>query len=297
MVDGNASSNNSGIDPLIGVVFGRYKIAKFIEKGGWGVLYKATDLTLHKDVVIKIIHRHFLHDESNLKRFQREAGVLCRLESKYVMKVLDADTNPAPYIAMESFEGTPLNDWIAANGAMNAQMAIDLFRQLLCALTDARALNIVHRDLKPASILVRIEGSNIEAKIVDFGFARCLTPDSTFGGKITAPGETLGNPAYMSLEHFRGNCDQRSDIYSLGCIMYELLAGRPPFRAKYALEYFEKHQSAIPEPILKVNSNSNLPPGLEEIILACLQKSPNRRYQSAELCAADLNGIGAGLEP
>jgi eukaryotic-like serine/threonine-protein kinase len=291
MVDESLSGNEPRRDPLIGAVFGRYEIKEFIETGGWGNVYRAKDSKLEKDVAIKIVHDHVLKDESNIKRFRREARLLCRLESRYVMRVLDADTTPAPYLVVEYFDGIPLNKWLLANGPMNAQMAIDLFCQLCRALSEAQELDIVHRDLKPASILIKTSDNAVEARIVDFGLAKCLTSDNTLGSKITSPGEMLGSPPYMSPEHFDGNWDHRSDIYSLGCIMYEVLAGRPAFKAKFAPEYLQLHRSTLPERISKVNPGAVLPAGLEEVIFACLEKSPNRRYQSAKLCAEDLEAI------
>ena len=297
MAGGNANGGSSLPDPLIGAVFGQYKITEFVEQGGWGNVYKATDLKFEKDVAIKIIHQHVLKEENNIKRFRREARLLCRLESRHVIKVLDAGTTPAPYIVMEYFAGIPLDDWLSVNGPMKAPMAIDLFYQLCRALAEAQALNIVHRDLRPANVLIKTDGETVEAKIVDFGFAKCLTPDSTFGGKITEPGEMMGSPPYMSPEHFKGNSDHRSDIYSLGCIMYEVLAGCSPFKAKFAPDYFLMHQSTTPERISKARPGSVLPAKLEAAIFTCLQKSPNRRYQSAESCAQDLQSIKDDLKP
>jgi eukaryotic-like serine/threonine-protein kinase len=291
MTNGSAKSKDIPVDPLVGHAFGRYQIKELIDKGGWGNVYRATDSTLEKDVTIKIIHHHVLQDENNIKRFRREARLLCRLQSCHVIKILDADTTPAPHLVMEYFDGMPLSEWLSANGPMNAQMAIELFYQLCSALAEAETLDIIHRDLKPASILIKTTGNAVEARIVDFGLAKCITTDNTCAGKITTPGEMLGSPRYMSPEAFDGICDHRSDIYSLGCIMYELLAGRPAFKAKYAPEYLLLHQSNIPERISKVNPGAVLPPKLEEVIFACLEKSPDKRYQSARLCAKDLDAI------
>lgn len=293
MVDGTAGGKGTPKDHLIGAVFAdRYEIEELIETGGWGNVYKAIDLTLEKDVAIKVIHDHVLKEESSIKRFRREARLLCSLKSKHVLKVLDADTTPAPYIVMDYFDGIPLSKWLLLHGPMEAQMAVELFSQLLSALSEAQALNIVHRDLKPANILLETDGDWVDARIVDFGFAKCLADaDNTCGSNITSPGEMLGSPKYMSPEHFEGKCDHRSDLYSLGCIMYEALSGRPAFKAKYALEYLQLHQSKVPERISKVNPDVKVPAGLEDVVFACLEKSQNRRYQSAELCAKDLKAI------
>lgn len=292
-----ANEHNFNKDPLIGAVLDRYEIKELIDTGAWGNVYKAIDLTLGKDVAIKIVHDHILKDESNIKRFRREARLLCCLDSRHIIKILDANIEPAPYIVMEYFDGVPLDDWLVNNGPMNPQMAIELFHQLCNALKEAQAFGIVHRDLKPANILIRTFGNIVEAKIVDFGFAKCLDPDSTCAAKITSTGEVLGSPPYMSPEQFNGKSDHRSDIYSLGCVMYELLSGQPAFKARFSMDYLQKHLSTIPERISSLNPDAKLPPGLEDVIFTCLQKAPNKRYQSADLCSEDLKSVKDGLKP
>lgn len=282
---------DSGDDLPFEKIADRYKLVELLGRGSSGNVYKAIDTNFGKIVAVKILHAHVLKDEDSLKRFRREARILSSLSSNNIIKVLDADVSPQPYLVTEYFEGIPLDQWIKNHGAMKPLMVLELFLQLCRGLAEAEAMNLIHRDLKPANILLRTYGEVLlEAKIVDFGFVKCLDQDSTSGGKITATGEILGTPAYMSPEQFKGDCDQRSDIYSLGCIMYEMLSGRPAFKGRNAFDYFHKHMTASVQRIFGDDSD-RLNLQLESVILKCLEKSKHFRYQSAEYCRRDLKKI------
>ncbi len=295
LIASNGSFNQS--DPLIGAVIDRYEILELIDTGAWGNVYKARNLMLGIDVAIKIVHKHVLKDESTIKRFRREARLLNKLDSPNVIKVLDADVTPFPYIVMEYFDGVPLNKWLKMHGPMNAQMALDLFCQLCKGLSHAEALNIVHRDLKPANILIKTYGNSVEAKILDFGMAKCFSPENTTITKITSTGDILGSPAYMAPEQFKGQCDSRSDLYSVACIMYEMLAGVPAFTACNSIEYLKKHLFSVPLRISKHNPSEKIPAGLENVIFRCLEKSPKKRFQSANACREHLKSIRSKFKP
>ena len=286
-------------DPFIGVTLNeRYLINELIGVGGWGNVYRATHLTLENEVAVKIVHRHHLQHEDNIKRFKREARALHKIESDAVVKVIDADVEPAPFLVMEHFDGEPLSKWLERHGPMNAYLAMDLFIQLCNGLTAAAALKIVHRDLKPANILIKVSGKTVQAKMLDFGLAKFMDHQSTGGAKnITATGDILGSPPYMSPEQWKGQADSRSDIYSLGCIMYEVLAGKPAFSAQYGLDYLHKHLSEKPKPIEEIYPQADLPPGLEEIVSACMAKSVERRYQTSDMCKRDLILVMNGAMP
>ncbi len=284
-------------DPLIGMIIDRWEITELINTGAWGNVYKATDIVLGITVAIKVIHNHVLKDQGTINRFLREARLLCRLDGKRIIKILDAGTRPVPFLVMEYFEGISLDEWLRINGPMNADMALDLFLQLCQALTEAHSFDIIHRDLKPANILVKTSGNLLEVKIVDFGLAKCLNPEISCGSKITSSGDILGSPKYMAPEQFKGQADCLSDLYSLACIIYEALAGRSVFQAQFGLDYFQKHLSCTPEPISKVNPDAKLPAGLGEVIFKCLEKQQKKRFQSAGHCAEALRAIEAGLRP
>jgi tetratricopeptide (TPR) repeat protein/tRNA A-37 threonylcarbamoyl transferase component Bud32 len=291
-------SNKSVLeDPFIGLELDeRYRVDELIGAGGFGNVYKATDLQQNCTVAVKIVHKHHLNDESSIRRFELEAQSLRRIQSDYIVKITDFGVSPAPYIVMEHFDGQPLGKWLKEQGPMKAEMAIELFLQLCDGLSAAESMHIVHRDLKPANILIKIEGDHLQAKILDFGLAKNVDM-SVQDDNLTATGEILGSPPYMSPEQWRGQCDYRSDIYSLGCIMYEVLSGKPPFSAQFGLDYMNKHLSDKPVPISQVNSINKFPSALESVVSKCLQKTPSNRYQSSSKCSDDLKKIRMGSKP
>jgi hypothetical protein len=298
----NSNSTDADIrsvmaDPFIGFELdGTYQIVELLGAGGFGNVYRATHLTFGTDFAVKIVHKHHLQNDENLKRFEREAKLLSRIESPYIVKIVDHGFLPAPYIIMEYVDGIPLSKWLKTNGSMNSQMAIDLFLQLCEGLSAAEAVKVVHRDLKPANILLKSSGNKIQASILDFGLAK-FVEQSIGAEKLTSTGDVLGSPPYMSPEQWKGNCDQRSDIYSLGCIMYEVMAGRPAFSAQYGVDYLNKHLSERPESISAVNQREKFPKALEDIVYKCMQKSPANRYQSSSACRADLKKVKIGRRP
>ena len=284
-------------DPLLGVLLAdRYEILEQIGAGGWGSVYKAKHATLDLYFAVKIVHRHHLRDEDGLKRFEQEAQLMSRLDNPHIIKIVDHGLLPVPFIVMEYVQGISLTDWLHKHGAMPAPIAIDLFLQLSDALSAAEAIRIVHRDLKPSNILIKANTEPMQCKILDFGLAK-LVDTTDNAERITATGEVLGSPAYMSPEQWKGKSDNRSDIYSFGCIMYEVLAGKPPYSSSNGLEYLHKHLTETPASISFVNPKQEHPAGLEDIIRKCMQKSPVDRYQSIGACKADLIKIREGLRP
>ena len=284
-------------DPFIGFELeDTYLIEALLGSGGWGNVYRAKRMTDGTDWAVKIVHKHHLNNEMSLKRFELEAKLLSRLENRYIVNITEYGFSPQPYIVMEYFDGEPLSQWIRVNGPMNSGMAIDLFLQLCDGLNAAQQMKIVHRDLKPANILLKIDGSRVQAKILDFGLAK-FTDQSTGADKLTSTGDVLGSPPYMSPEQWKGQCDHRSDIYSLGCIMYEVLAGKPAFTAAYGMDYLNKHLTETPQSLSDINFRDKFPPALEDIVRKCMQKSPANRYQSAAACGADLRKVKIGRKP
>lgn len=284
-------------DPFVGFVLdGRYRIVEPIGVGGWGNVYRATHIGLDRDLAIKIVHRHHLQDDLTLRRFEQEAKLLSRFRNQHVVEIIDHGLDPAPYIVMEYGDGISLSKWLKDYGPMAPEMAIELFLQLCDGLSAAEAINIVHRDLKPSNILIKTEGEAIQAKILDFGLGKFMEHDFT-SDKLTATGEMLGSPAYMPPEQWSGQCDRRSDIYSLGCVMYETLTGNPAFSAQTGIHYMQKHCNEIPQRISEANPAQKLPPGLEDVVSKCMQKLPANRYQSVTVCSADLKKLEQGDKP
>lgn len=292
-----ASNRSVFADQLIGFLFdGRYQIVELIGTGGWGRVYKAKHATLGIDLALKIVHQHRLQDEQSLKRFEQEALLLSRVENPYFVRIIDQGLSPAPFIVMEYVPGITLSKWLKTNGPMPQDMAIELFLQLCDALAAAEAIRIIHRDLKPENILLKSVSEGVHCKIMDFGLAKSVDMETTSEG-LTATGEIVGSPAYMSPERWKGQCDHRSDIYSLGCIMYEVLTGKPPFSAQFGMEYMSKHLSDKPAPISQINVLVKFPQGLLDIVDKCMQKAPENRYQSSQACRDDLIKLKAGSKP
>lgn len=283
-------------DPLLGMILAdRYEITELIGTGGFGSVYKAKHLSLNMDVAVKVLHRQHLIDDVNLKRFEQEARLLSRIENQHVVKVIDFGLEPAPFIVMEFFSGESLSKWLKANGAVPAAMGIDLFLQLCDALSCAESMHIVHRDLKPSNILLKFHEHELQCKILDFGVAK-IVDLATSDEKLTATGEVVGSPAYMAPEQWKGEGDNRADIYSLGCIMYEVLGAKPAFSAKFGMEYMNKHVTETPQSLTKYNEELKVPEELERIVFRCLQKAPENRYQSINQCISDLKRLKDGMK-
>lgn len=293
-ITSSTDSTNRNIlrDPFLGLILAdRYELVELMDSGGFGRVYKAKQLTLNMDLAVKMLHHQHLKHAVSIKRFEQEAQLLSRVENPHVIRIVDFGLEPAPYLVMEYFAGTPLSDFIRDNGPMAPEMAVELFLQLCDALSAAESVHIVHRDLKPANILLKQDSDDLFCKILDFGVGKFADSES-WGEHLTATGEILGSPAYMAPEQWMGQCDSRSDIYSLGCIIYEVLSGKPVFSAQFGMEYMTKHVSETPKSISQ--ESGAIPPELEAIVFKCIQKSPENRYQSIKQCAADLKKLRTG---
>lgn len=287
----NAQISPGESDPLIGAVLDdKYTLVEFIGSGGWSNVYRGEHCALGISVAVKIIHQHLTRDQAGLKRLQHEAISMSRLESPFIVRIMDHGLSPFPYIVMEYFDGVPLEVWLRDNGCLKSGLAIELFKQICQGLSDAHKHGIIHRDLKPSNIMLKIEGGRLKSKILDFGIAKMI--DET--ERLTSTGEILGSPPYMSPEQFRGQTDHRSDIYSLGCLMYETLSGKPAFSAKSSIDYVNLHLGSIPSKLQITEEEGEFPEALEDLIHKCLEKSPDHRYQSAEDVLSELERVGTG---
>ena len=287
-------AGNPMADQLIGFELSdRFQILRLIGSGGWGNVYLGKHLSLGIDVAIKVIHKHLSQNEASLKRLEQEAKLLSRLQSPYIVRIIDYGLEPFPYIVMEYFDGTPLSDWLKDNGPMEYAYAIELFGQMCDGLSTAGDLGLVHRDLKPGNVLVKIEDRKLHSKILDFGIAK-LIDEGGGGEKLTTTGEILGSPPYMSPEQWAGRTDHRSDLYSLGCIMYEVLTGQQAFTAQYGMDYLNKHVSVYPQRMQEIRKDARFPAVFDDIVRKCLQKAPDNRYPTSAALKADLEHLKAG---
>jgi beta-lactam-binding protein with PASTA domain len=274
-------------DTLIDTLFdGRYRIVRRLGSGGMANVYLAEDQELGRRVAIKILNDRHAADEQFVERFRREAKNAASLSHPNIVSIYDrGEAEGTYYIAMEYLDGRTLKELIVRNGPAPIRRAIAYAREVLSALRVAHRQGIVHRDIKPHNVLVDSEG---RLKVTDFGIARAGA------SQMTEVGSIIGTAQYLSPEQARGSTvDHRSDIYSLGIVLYELLTGVAPFSGDTPLEIAMKHLSAVPEP--PSAKRAEIPEDLDMIVLRALAKDPESRYQSAQEMDADLARVERGL--
>jgi len=287
-----------------GHIIGKVRIEKFIARGGMAEVYLGTHLTLERQVAVKVLHSHIESEPQLLERFQREAKVIASLRHPNIVQIFDFDTHEGhPYIVMEYVNGLSFSTYLRSlhekQLILSSQQIAHLLKSLASGMDYAHSQGVVHRDIKPANILLHSSNSDFlvdkeitqhtEPIITDFGLVRIA-----HSGSQTASGLVSGTPTYMSPEQARGDqVDHRTDIYSLGVMLYELIAGRVPFEADSTLAVIFKHINE-PPPLI-----TDVPPELQSVINKALAKDPNDRYQTArELTRAYYEAIGmqAGTE-
>lgn len=260
----------------------RYKILKTLGQGGMGKVYLAYDPNLLKEVAIKVVLSYT--DEEAVK-IQREARAIAKLKTPYVAEIRDfgATSTGEPYIVMEYIEGKDLAEYLRIHGPMFVDEALSLFLKISEGLIHAHKESVLHRDIKPSNIVLDQTSEGVRPVIIDFGLAKVMKED--LRASSTKP--AIGSPPYMSPEQIKGEpLDERSDIYSLGCVMFETLTGTPPFLKESAIGTIDAHLNA-PMPSLAEAMPIAPPAVLEEIIAKCLAKNPSDRWRSAlELQAA-----------
>ena len=264
---------------LVGMTIDQYLIESHIARGGMADVYLARDVQLGRRVAFKVLLNTLAQDPQYVKRFQREAQAVARLDHPNIVQVYNTGLIPGgqPYIAMQYIQGGSLREqlrrWEEQGKVAPAPQALAVVRHLASALDTAHRAGIVHRDMKPSNVLIRPDDGM--PVLVDLGIA------SVQGGeKLTQTGSLIGTPHYMSPEQVQGKqLDGRSDIYSLGVILYELLAGVRPFEADGSIAILHKHVYEAPPPIDQSRPGLSGPTLL--VVSTCLQKEPSRRYQTA----------------
>jgi eukaryotic-like serine/threonine-protein kinase len=262
------------------VLGGRYDIIERVGGGGMALVYKGHDQLLHRKVAIKVLRQQYVHDEEFIRRFRREAQSAASLSHPNVVSIYDVgQEDEIHYIVMEYIEGSTLNDVIKDRAPLQVEEAINIASQICDALEHAHQNQIIHRDIKPHNILI---GKNGRVKVTDFGIARAA--DSS---QITQTGSVVGSVHYFSPEHAKGTLTgAKSDLYSLGIVLYQMLTGRLPFFGESPISVALKHlQEDVEEP-RKVNPL--IPQSVENIILKAMRKTPEERYQSARQMLDDL---------
>jgi eukaryotic-like serine/threonine-protein kinase len=269
---------------LPGQSVGAYKILALLGRGGMGVVYRARDERLRRDVAIKVLPASFANDADRLRRFEQEAHATSALNHPNILTIYDIGTHDgAPFIVAELLEGEELRAQLES-GAVPMRKALEYAQQIATGLAAAHEQGIVHRDLKPENLFVTKDG---RVKILDFGLAKLRPPQTGAVGshaptqrRLTDPGVVMGTVGYMSPEQVRGQeTDHRSDIFAFGTILYEMLSREQPFRGASAIEVMNAILKEEPPELSE--TNVKISPQLEKIVRRCLEKKPERRFQSA----------------
>ncbi len=268
------------------VIDGRYQILGHLGTGGMAEVYCAQDLQLERKVALKLLHDRFAEDEEFVERFRREASSAAGLQHQYVVSVYDrGDYDGTPYIAMEYVAGRTLKQLVTEHGPLDPTRAADLTVQILRAARFAHRRKVIHRDFKPQNVIVDDEG---RAKVTDFGIARAGASDMTQTGSI------MGTAQYLSPEQAQGHAvNERSDLYSIGIILYELLTGRVPFDAESAVTVALKQVSESPIPPSRLNPAVTAE--LEAVVMRALRKEPEGRFADADEFIAALEAAASRI--
>jgi serine/threonine protein kinase len=266
---------------------GRYEIIEELGKGGMGKVYKVLDNEIQVEVALKLLKPEIASDEKIIERFRNELKIAREIAHKNVCKVFHfGKEKQSPYITMEYVRGEDLKSLIERKGVLTKEEALGVAKQVCSGLKEAHELGVVHRDLKPQNIMIDESGG---VKIMDFGIARSVETEG-----FTEAGMIIGTPDYISPEQAEGKkADQRSDIYSLGVVLYEMVTGRVPFEGDTAFSIALKHKSQLPLHPKKLNPEVS--DDLSRLILICMEKDRARRYQTAEALLDDLRNIEEGL--
>ena len=259
---------------MVGKLISHYRIVERLGEGGMGVVYKAQDLKLGRTVALKFLPPTLISDEEAKQRFIHEAQAASALDHPNICDIHDIGESEDGqlFIVMASYEGEPLHKKIA-RGPLRIPEALDIAVQVAHGLSEAHKAGIIHRDVKPSNIFIT---KNDVAKILDFGLAK-------LSGRtvITRTGSSMGTAAYMSPEQARGEqVDHRTDIWSLGVVLYEMISGKLPFPAEYQNALMYAIENAEPEPLTAVRTG--VPMELERVVRKCLMKEPGERYQHAD---------------
>src|SRR5438067_10257216 len=290
--DGQTLRSAAPASDLVGqVIADRYHVIKKLGEGGMGQVYLAEHVKMGRRSAIKVMNPSMVHDPDAVARFNREASNASRITHPNVCAIYDFGETPDGiiYLAMEFIEGEPLTDLLERESALSVPRAVHIFLQAAEALQAAHDLGIVHRDLKPDNIMLarRKDGADV-VKVVDFGIAKAVGGDQA-GQKVTKTGLVVGTPEFMSPEQLSGDAlDGRSDLYSLGLVLFKMLTGTLPFPADTVQEAMIKRLTDEPAELIEMRPDLHCPPGLQQTLDTALARSPADRYQSAAKFAHDV---------
>ncbi len=281
----------------------RYEVIEEIGCGGMSRVYKAKDKKQDRLVAVKLLHPHLVSDskvrkKKPEKRFQQEFKATMALAHLNIVAVFDhgETAEGLPFMVMEFIDGPSLEQIFRDQGRLKLSHFMTVFYQVCSALSHAHIRGVIHRDVKPSNIMLVKTPQNVElVKLLDFGIAKIEPHGEETPQKLTQTGDVFGSPYYMSPEQCKGILlDARSDIYSLGCVMYQAVTGKRPFEGDNAYKTIYMHVNVKPPPFSQMRPESNVPAELEAIIMKCLEKEPHMRYQTAQALSLDLQKLARG---
>jgi serine/threonine protein kinase len=276
----------------------KYEILEVLGEGGMSVVYKARHALMNNIVAIKLLKGRYASDSTTILRFQREGQAVSRLDHPNIVRVYDfgVSREGQPFLAIEYLRGQALSEVIAEQGPLPVKKAAAIYGQVTGALASAHACGVIHRDLKPSNIIVLDPQSAAPTvKIVDFGIAKVFDEEEAGQNKLTQTGDIFGSPLYMSPEQCLGKkMDDRSDIYSMGCLMYEGLTGAPPLEGENMFQTFKKQVGETPRTFREVAPHNKDLALIEPVVFKCLAKDPGDRYQTMAQLARALDAIKEG---
>ncbi|MGH8873823.1 MAG: Stk1 family PASTA domain-containing Ser/Thr kinase, partial [Acidimicrobiia bacterium] len=268
----------------------RYELTAHLARGGMADVYQGRDTLLGRRVAVKMLHSQFSADEAFVKRFRREAQAAANLSHPNIVGIYDwGEADGTYFIVMELVNGRSLRDVLRSEGALLPRRSVEIAAEVAAALAVAHRGGLVHRDIKPGNILLAPDGT---VKVTDFGIARAWDDSQ----ELTRTGAVIGTATYFSPEQAQGTpADERSDLYSLGVVIYEMLTGHPPFQGDSPVSVAFQHVSA--EPTAPSGDNPDVTPALDQIVLRAMHKGPGSRYQTAEELRTDLLRFLQGAAP
>lgn len=287
------------------VIQDRYRIESLVAKGSMGVIYRATQQSIDRAVAIKVMHGYLVSDEESMKRYHKEAKAASRLNHPNITTIFDFGVlaSGQPYIVMDLLTGKALADILKERGQLTPNQCLMVMNQTCQALAEAHARGVVHRDVKPENIVIDElpDGRNIHVKVVDFGIATFAAEGEDTIGKITKTGTVCGSPFYMSPEQCDGGkVDKRSDLYSLGIVLFECLTGKVPFESKDIYQVLTMQVKDPPPRLKKVRPDLQFSDEVELVVNKALAKEPDARFQTAQEFWATLahaGGLKVGKRP
>ena len=282
-------------------IAGRFRILALLGEGGMGAVYRGEQMSLKRAVAVKVLRPELSANQMLLRRFSAEAAAVAKLDHPNTVKVYDfgQDTDGSLFIAMELIDGKPLREVIGAAGPLPPARAFTIAIQVAASLVDAHASQIIHRDLKPDNVMLIDKGKQRDiVRVLDFGIAKLRDDSRATQQAMTQAGDMLGTPQYMAPEQIKGEAiDGRTDIYALGCMIYEMVTARLPFEAPSVMAMLTKHLMEMPLSPSQRRPDLQLSPAIDHVVMAALQKEPAARPANMELYADMLARVLATLPP